>query len=147
MLRVFRGAMLALAMTTAAALTACAAGSSEPTTSRLGGSWVGDFNDYDFQLSLTERNGAVTGNGKYIVGTNARTVNVTGTASPTAGSIFDDGGEQDFSLILSGDGVPTTTIKGTTSRANVGGAVVEVLASFVSNAQIGSDVYVVFVRP
>ncbi len=148
MLRMIRGAVIALALATVPSLVACGGGTSEPSSaSPLNGNWVGDYLDHSFQMTLVERDGKVTGTGRYVIGTSVRPVTVTGTATRAGDSVFGDEGELTFSLAVTGEGVPSTKIEGTTSRNIVRGELFEVLTSFVSNAQLGANVYVVFVRP
>jgi hypothetical protein len=52
----------------------------------------------------------------------------------------------DFTLTVTGAGVPSTSIEGTTTHFTFNGALSEHLNTFVTNSRLGTKVFFVFVR-
>jgi hypothetical protein len=142
MLTSIRGFAIVVALTATSTLVACANdGPSDPVPPELiNGTWIAVSGPDIFQLTLTDRGSSITGTGTYTIDSRVAPVAVSGSATATGDN------EVDFTLTVTGAGVPTTSIEGETTHFTFNGALSEHLNTFVTNSRVGTKVFFVFVR-
>jgi len=139
--RTFASLLALTATATTATLAACTNdGLTAPKPELINGTWIGVSGADIFHLTLTDRGGSITGTGTYVIDTKTTPVQISGSTTATGDN------EMDFTLSVTGAGVPSTSIEGETTHFTFNGALSEHLNTFVTNSRIGTKAFFVFVR-